>query len=295
MSNIRAICAVMVISLVGCGSSLQGVHPSDPVHSKAADRQMLKIPAGPYIRGSSHQERQQAYNDFLRTAGSDTARKHRWFDRELAHQRAQLPAFSIDRFLVTNNSYAEFVRATSRAVPKIDRATWKKQGFVQHYETQVRRYNWSGHQPPKGRGEHPVVLVTWADAVAFCRWRGTVVRQPRRLPTAVEYEKAARGTGGNVYPWGEFFEAGKFNNGISGRLDTSPVTAFPAGVSPFGMYDAAGNVFQWTSTPWPYRKGAITVKGSAWDDYAGLGRGAAQHGRRSWVRHVLVGFRCAGP
>jgi formylglycine-generating enzyme required for sulfatase activity len=60
------------------------------------------------------------------------------------------------------------------------------------------------------------------------------------------------------------------------------------------MRDAAGNVFQWTSTPWEHEPNAMTVKGSAWDDYAGVGRAASAHGRPRSARHAIVGLRCAG-
>jgi formylglycine-generating enzyme required for sulfatase activity len=138
-----------------------------------------------------------------------------------------------------------------------------------------------------------VVLVTWADAAAYCAWRGAVVGQRRRLPSAAEYEKAARGPEGSVYPWGSEFASEKLNSQVSGPKDTMAAGSFPGGASPYGMLDAAGNVFQWTATPWPHKRDGMTVKGSAWDDFAGVGRGASLHGRKKHVRHVIVGFRCA--
>jgi formylglycine-generating enzyme required for sulfatase activity len=110
-------------------------------------------------------------------------------------------------------------------------------------------------------------------------------------------EKAARGAEGFAYPWGNEFDADKLNSQVRGPGDTVPVGSFPEAASPYGVLDLAGNVFQWTSTPWPPGAGAdaerYTVRGSAWDDWAGLGRGAAWHGRPKGVRHVIVGFRCA--
>jgi len=125
------------------------------------------------------------------------------------------------------------------------------------------------------------------------------VGQPRRLPSAHEFEKAVRGTEGQFYPWGIEFDSKKLNSGMSHLRDTIPVGSIPEGVSPFGVLDTAGNIFQWTATPWPpggtSASGKMTVRGSAWDDFAGLGRGAAWHGRTHSIRHVIVGFRCAGP
>ncbi|WP_428262189.1 formylglycine-generating enzyme family protein [Haliangium sp.] len=262
--------------------------------SRAADAGMVLIPAGSFIVGSTPAEREQAYRDYRASAGHDGARRAKWFDREEEPHRASLPAFRIDRTLVTNAAYAEFVRDTGAALPAIDEARWREQGFIQDFHEHVTRHIWRRPAPPEGRADHPVVLVTWDEAAAYCTWRGQVAGAPRRLPTAHEYEKAARGPDGAVYPWGPDFDPARLNSHVAGPDDTTPVEQFPNGVSPYGMYDAAGNTFQWTETPWP-RGGRMTVKGSAWDDYAGLGRGAAQHGRRPWVRHVLIGFRCAGP
>ncbi|MCG8418358.1 MAG: formylglycine-generating enzyme family protein [Proteobacteria bacterium] len=262
-------------------------------HSQAADRRMITVGAGDYIAGSTPEEREQAYDDYRATAGHDGARRFQWFEREEDRHVAHLDRYRIDQTPVTNVAYAEFVRDTGIEPPFIDRAMWMKQRFIQDYDTQVLRYNWRSESPPRGREDHPVVLVTWREADAYCRWRGVAVGEKRRLPTTAEYEKAARGKKGSIYPWGHEFDASKLNSQVGGPLDTVAVGSFPDGASAYSMLDAAGNVFQWTSTPWPHRKTAMTVKGSAWDDYAGVGRGASMHGRRAWVRHVLVGFRCA--
>ena len=167
----------------------------------------------------------------------------------------------------------------------IDEATWKAQGFQQDYATQVARFVWKDGRPSHGREDHPVVLVSYDDAAKYCAWRG------RRLPTAAEYEKAARGEEGLAYPWGNAYEASKLNSAVAGPGDTTPVGTYADGASPFGLFDMAGNVFQWTSTPLDAEK--MIVRGSAWDDYAGVGRGASFHGRKRTARHVIVGFRCA--
>jgi formylglycine-generating enzyme required for sulfatase activity len=261
--------------------------------SRAADTALITIPAGAYIAGSTPQEREQAYQDHRATSHADSARNGRWFERESTHHRNELPAYRIDSTPVTNAAYAEFVADTGRSVPHIDAVSWRKQGFNQRYATEVARFNWRNGGPPLGREQHPVVLVRWRDAADYCAWRGAVVGDRRRLPTAAEFEKAARGTGAYTYPWGPEFEPEKLNSRVSGPNDTTPVGKYAAGASPFGALDMAGNVFQWTSSPWPYGKNRMTVKGSAWDDHAGVGRGASRHGRRVWVRHAIVGFRCA--
>lgn len=252
-----------------------------------ANVDMVRIAGGASIAGSTPAERETAYQASLATSGSDSARANHWFDVEAAPHAVMLGDFSIDRRPVTQAQFAEFVRARRLPGPFISRDAWHAQGFRQNYDTEVVRFHWHNDQPPPDRDDHPVVLVTWAEADEFCRWRGA------RLPTAEEYEKAARGVDGRIYPWGADFAADRLNSGVAGPGDTVPVGSFPEGASPYGVLDMAGNTFHWTSTPWPGRATHMTVKGSAWDDFAGLGRGAALHSRPRTARHVLVGFRCA--
>jgi len=255
---------------------------------------MIRIPAGSFVRGSTPEERETAYLDYQRTAGHDAARRGRWFDREADAARVYVREMWFDRTPVTNAAYAEFVRDTGRPPPAMDSQTWKEQGFSQNYDAEVARFSWPGVEPDPARAEHPVVLVTWNDAAAYCRWRGELVGAERDLPSAAEFEKAARGDRGLIYPWGSDFDSKRLNSAVSGPRDTTPVGSYPDGASPYGAVDTAGNVFQWTRTPWRDRPNHYTVKGSAWDDFGGLGRGAAEHGRPASIRHAIVGFRCAG-
>jgi formylglycine-generating enzyme required for sulfatase activity len=285
----------LVPALAGCGG-----HAAAPTAapgtaaaplSLAADARMIEIPAGNYIAGSTPEERAGAYDDYERTAGHDAARQKSWFAHEEDRHITKLPAFKIDFMPVTQVAYAEFVAAGQAPPPVIDEAAWKAQGFIQDYATQVARFMWRDGHLPAGREEHPVVLVTWDEARRYCEWRGRLAGAPRRLPTAAEYEKATRGDGGLAYPWGSTFEPERLNSGVGGPNDTVPVGSFSAGASPYGVLDLAGNVFQWTSTKLP--DGKLAVKGSAWEDFGGVGRGASIHGRAAGVRHVIVGFRCA--
>lgn len=267
--------------------------------SRAADGQLVVIEEGRSVAGSTPEERAAAYDEFLATAGHDGARAGGWFEREEDRHLVWLSTFAIDAMPVTNAAYAEMVADGAASPPTMDEATWARQGFAQPW-SEVARFVWPGDRPPPGREDHPVVLVTWDEAAAYCAWRGALVGAPRRLPTAHELEKAARGREGLPYPWGATFEAGKLDAAVGGPRDTVAVGSYPAGASSYGVLDVAGNVFQWTSTPWPPGTAAgaaptaeMTVKGSAWDDFGGLGRGAAWHGRPHGARHVIVGFRCA--
>jgi toxoflavin biosynthesis protein ToxD len=286
----------LVLLIAACSSGAPS--PSSPSAalgqlSLAKDVQMLSVPGGKYIAGSTPEERSAAYDDFQNTAGHDAARTHKWFEGEEQRHLALVEGYRIDLMPVTQAEYAEFVGAKRAAPPSIDEATWKAQGFTQDFATMVARFNWTDDAPPVGREDHPVVLVTWQEASDYCAWRGALRGELRRLPTEAEFEKASRGEDGIAYPWGNLYEAEKLNSAVKGPRDTTPVGQFVDGASPFGMLDAAGNVFQWTSSP--FTSGKMTVKGSAWDDFAGLGRGAGRHGRPVTARHVIVGFRCAAP
>lgn len=276
--------AALTLATVGCAGR------TGPLPSRAARAEalMLPVPPGDVIFGSTPEERERAYADARRTAGDDRARQGRWFEREEARHTARRRGFLLDRTPVTQAMWAEYVAERGGTGPCIDAVAWRRQGYVQDFEREVARMCWTGATPPAGRDDHPVVLVTQGEAAAYCAWRG------RRLPTAEELEHAMRGTDGRIYPWGDRYEAARLASADSGPGDTEPVGTHPYGAGPYGHLDLAGDVFAWTSTPWPFAKGEYTVKGSAWDDHGGVGRGASRHGRPARARHVIVGFRCAG-
>ena len=197
-----------------------------------------------------------------------------------------LPAFYIDKYEVTNLQYKKFIDETGRRSPS-------------HFRNRTF---------PPGKADHPVTFVSWFDADAYCKWAG------KRLPSDKEWEKAARGTDGRVFPWGSEVSIYKANTPVrwvSLRLqgDTTPVGAFEEGKSPYGLYDMTGNVWEWTASwyePYPgntritenYGKKYKTLKGGSWWDcsFYKCGISAPVYNRSFFhprTKNESFGFRCA--
>lgn len=249
----------------------------------------IAIPAGPFIQGSDRAEREAAYVLDEAAYGHRRTREWQWYENEFERGERRLAAYAITRTPITNRQYRAFVRATGRRAPGVDAMTWKGYGLIHPFK-RTRRHAWKRGTPPEGRLDHPVVLVSHADARAYAAWLSAATGRRWRLPTEAEWEKAARGTDGRRFPWGDRFDPRHLNSHDRGPFDTLPVGSFPAGTSPFGLADAAGQVFEWTAT----RAGGnrYIVKGGSWDDSGcGICRPAARHGRPAYLKHILVGFR----
>lgn len=179
-----------------------------------------------------------------------------------------LPAFYMDRYEVTTKLYAKFLRATGRKEPS----------------------KWSLVSLRKD-GDRPVIGVDWHDADAYCRYYG------KRLPTEQEWEKAARGTDGRIYPWGDEQPAPSLASYDwdgkrlwQGYGTLSPVGSYEAGRSPYGIEDLAGNVTEWTGSD--YDKSSKVVRGGSWLVDARTLRASHRHGVLPLYRLNVIGFRC---
>ncbi len=247
----------------------------------------VTIPAGTFIMGSDKAEREYGYR-LDESRNSSASRRFQWFQNE-TRSTINLPAYWIDKNLVSNKAYQRFIDDTDTVAPSVDKSTWESYRLVHPYKT-AQRFIWLNDQYPTGRGDHPVTLVSHNDAMSYCEWRGA------RLPSDAEWEKAARGTNGQYFPWGNVFDPKKLNSADAGPYDTTSIYRYNAGASPFGIFNMAGMVFEWTNTqcPKPNRPNAAIVKGGSWDDYPGVTRSAAKHCRPNAIKHVLIGFRCAG-
>jgi formylglycine-generating enzyme required for sulfatase activity len=184
-----------------------------------------EVPAGEFIMGSE--------DDRLSLIGKETPQL-----------QIELPTFYVSRYPVTNAQFAAFARAGGYR----ERRYWTDEGW----EWRERE----GLEEPVDVGKpwnlpnHPVVVVSWYEATAFCRWLDTRLGCEVQLPSETEWEKAARGSDALIYPWGEKPDPDKANYSETGIGTTSAVGCFPEGVSPYGALDMSGNVWEWCRTGW---------------------------------------------
>ncbi|MBI2195177.1 MAG: formylglycine-generating enzyme family protein [Planctomycetes bacterium] len=234
---------------------------------------MVLVPAGNFLMGSTDEQ--------VRQAGARYGGEY-VYAFEKPQRPVHVDAFFIDIHPVTNQQFKEFLDATGYR-PLGNR--YQRMWFLRH---------WSDGIYPPGKAEHPVTYVTWSDAKAYAEWR------KKRLPTEPEWEKAARGGDGRLWPWGNDFDNEKANVRIWGQehlADTTPVGSYPAGRSPFGCLDMAGNVFEWTGDldPEELKKGGevAILKGGSWKSYDTYARCAFRQFAESAGFGPHIGFRCA--
>ncbi len=279
------------------GWLLSWPEPPERVWWEKAEMEFCLVPAGEFLMGISEGEARQWHKQF----GGEME----WQMAATPQHTVTLSAYYIGRYLVTQAQYARFVKATGHRVPYLDpkESAWAKP------------YNWNKRRktPPKGKEDHPVVLVSWKDAVAYCEWAGL------RLPEEAEWERAAswdppasplvegieRGRK-RTYPWGDEWDSQKCNNaekwaGRELRTDdewkkwwdkldqrrqarTTSVGAYsPRGDSPCGCADMAGNVWEWCADWYKGYPGTTCQLSEFGETYRVL-RGGPWSGDRSEVR-----------
>lgn len=230
---------------------------------------MVYIPGGGFLMGSTEKDGRVGM-----TVGVD----------EIPQHEVTIKGFYMDRYEITVGEFKRFLETTGHKTPRI----WTDQDWVKIY--------------PVPEDRHPMNGVSWYDADAYCRWAG------KRLPTEEEWEKAARGTDGRQWPWGNepnLPSHVRANTQEAGVGWTMPVGSYPEGVSPYGVYDMTGNVMEWTSSwyqPYPgstlereaFGEKYKVLKGGAWENPSvPLGRAAYRHSVAPQWDHPGHGFRCA--
>ena len=287
------------LSLLSCQASQFTNATSITKPECEADESFVFVPQGEFVLGSDRAERDFAYDLSARAVAKTEAgirqaaqklRATGWFDGESDRQTGFLPSYCISRNLVTNQEYQAFIEATNHRTPGITPEEYQQQGFLVHSYDKVREFLWQDGTYPEDTAQHPVVLVSHDDAVAYAEWKRKQTGHTYRLPTKEEWEKAARGESGNYFPWGNDWQPQGTNYGQSGLNYTSKVASFPLSKSVYGVEDMAGNVFEYTSTLEQQDSRAV-MKGCSWDDLPGFCRAAYFHTRPVSSRHILFGFR----
>lgn len=262
----------------GWGASLQsvGLQRVSPVSIE-----WITIPAGEFLMGSDKNQDKRA------------------FDSEMPQHRLSLPTFQISKYPITNAQYQLFVDDggyTSRWM-----RCWTELGWKLHiHEKRIRKSNIDA---TINMQDHPIVGVSWYEAVAYCNWLSIQLQRDVRLPSEAEWEKAARGANGRIWPWGNSSPTKEQCNfgGNVGR--TTSVFSYPNGASPYGVMDMAGNVLEWTRSlymPYPYHvelledtglSGERTLRGGTWNLFMNDLRCAARYHNSPKYRIDWIGFR----
>jgi formylglycine-generating enzyme required for sulfatase activity len=234
---------------------------------------MRLIPAGEFIMGSTLEQTEAAKR--MDKAGSQFPLLH-----ETPQFRANTDNFYLSVFAVTNEQFARFLSATQPSGKQLQKwISWLDRMVATPNESQ-------GYRARSGFENHPVINVTWFGAEAYCKWAGL------RLPTEMEWEKAARGTDGRIFPWGNEWEPDRLCwwGSHDEKETTVPVDVFENGCSPYGIFQMAGNVEEWCADwyqPDVYKRYAA---GNLALPRAGMGR-VIRGG--NCLRKNKLEFRCA--
>jgi formylglycine-generating enzyme required for sulfatase activity len=243
----------------------------DATMTLATTPNLARIPAGDFLMGAADGEE----------------------DERPVH-RVHVSEFFIGRFPVTHDEYAKFVRSAGYPPPDIRGLPLiTSGGRDQLFRELAAPYVWSDGNPPAGHGSHPVVLVRYDDALAYCRWLSEAIERIVRLPTEAEWEKAARGgIDGQKYPWGDTIDPSR-GNYLPDRTAKRQRGTRPTGTyqpNAYGLYDMAGNVWEWVSDWYA----ADYYSRSDTNDPRGAESGSMRLVRGgSWVNDDISMLRCA--
>ena len=176
-----------------------------------AEIEMCLVPAGEFTMGTRKED--------LVAIVEQHGAKRKLYVPEVPQHTLYLPDYYIGRTPVTNRQYATFSQQANSSLQGND-------------------------------ADHPAVNVSWYDALKYSRWLAQITGTSCRLPSEAEWEKAARGTDGRTYPWGDVADPRRANYDETGIGGTSAVERFPHGASPYGCLDMSGNVWEWTRSLW---------------------------------------------
>ena len=278
--KIRSLKVLDVRGRIAAGMVLGLLHNST-LRGQSPFPEWVEVPAGTFLMGSDpRQDKHAAAN-------------------EQPQQNVTLPAYRIAKYPTTNAQYGHFITAGGYT----DERWWTWSAAAHGWWKNTRRhqpYFWDdeGYNNPL----QPVVGVTWYEAVAYTHWLQAELAthgqlgaaETVRLPTEAEWEYAARGADGRIYPWGNAWRADHANSKESGIGVPTPVGCFPAGASPWGALDMAGNVWEWTQSKDGVVETFMSIRGGSYRGNSTNVRCAA----RGWDRPVYdfypynPGFRC---
>ncbi len=270
---------------------------------------LVYVPEGQFLMGTSEEQKQILLSHDVPLEA---------IILEMPQHTVELDAFWIDKTEITNAQFRQFVNVTgylTDAEKTDDRQVFD---FTTNNWVNMSGVNWMHPQGPgsnlDGLENHPVVVVSWNDAFAYCNWAG------RRLPTEAEWEKAARGTDQRDFPWGSQGPEGNLLNLADAELNTgwsfldmddgyrftAPVGSYPDGASPYGALDMAGNVWEWVADWFGSYGAAIQTnpggpltglerveRGGGWFNTVGQARTAARDKYNPGYSDFNGGFRCA--
>ncbi len=254
-----------------------------------APKNMAYVPPGPFKMGLNKTEiinhmRPYFPEHIFKNEGElNLVFRTEGYHREMPKHITTTPGYYIDKTEVTNEQYKQFIKETQHPAPA----------------------SWENRQYPDGQGSMPVRGVSWNDAKAYAEWAG------KRLPTEKEWEKAARGTDGRIFPWGNSFSSDYSRHMLKTKAGPTSVGSLQDGASPYGVFDMTGNVWEWTRAPFYFYKNNPMAgqNDKIGDDFRVLrGGGWSQHSLRSIPTRLTfrfpappdrasesAGFRCVRP